>query len=469
MSLTKLALTLSAIGLSAHALAFSPTQSDACKALTQDLLAEARSKTEKKIIRIFPAGKDHGPGEIKADGRIMPLRQAILNAPADSTLLLAKGFYKLPESQAEKQYTGLYLRNNNITLIGDSTDPADIIIDGAYQDLGQTAGVLSIEGSNATIANLTLTRSIFHLMHLWKGADNITVHNVHFIDGGQQFLKSSPGQGAIEGGAVRCSQFLMTETGRDNVWGYGKANGWTTCYTGGIDTHNTHNWLISDNRFEGIYCNASGVARPAHQGKPELRNHQTYTGGLSEHAIHMWNSKKGSEHIIKNNQIINCARGIGIGLKDSVYGGLVMNNMIVNTFPGSREQDVGIAIYNSAGAKIFNNTVFFSHKRSYPNTIEIIHAGDKSTHMTNSVTNNLTNRMIRLRSGGRASMLSNVHTASADWFVNAEKGDLHLASCPKAPLVIASGSSLDAVSVDIDDAPRAFIYHIGADQCAEGT
>jgi hypothetical protein len=448
---------------------FNPANSQSCKTLTQNLLMRARSAhkgTDEKanegmLIRVTPAATGKEPARITANGKHTTLRQTLLSAPPGSTVLLGKGTYELPASQQAGGYTGLVIKHNHIALIGDTDNPADVVIDTGYQNLGKTAGALSISGSDVSIANITLKRSIFHLIHLWKGADRTLVHNVHLIDGGQQFIKSSPGQGENNGSTVRCSQFLMTDSGRDNVWGYGEPTGWTTCYTGGIDTHNSYNWTISSNRFEGIYCDQTGIPRPAHGRKAALRNNQTYQGGLSEHAVHMWHSKKQSEHTITNNQIINCARGIGIGLKAPVYGGLIANNMIVSHFAGSREHDVGIALYHASDAKIIHNSLFFSHAGAYPNGIEIIHSSDKS----NLVMNNLTNKMIRVRDGGRAKITANTYTAVLEWFADSAQGDLHVRSCARPPIPITSGEKHPAVPVDIDGEPREDIITIGADQC----
>ena len=456
--LTRLiALSFFAVLVSVQAQAFNPSQSAQCQAHTQALLEQAHSKNKQSLIRIKPLEGTR----VEANGKPTTLRQAILNAKPDSLLLLEKGMYPLPVSQSGNEYTGLYIKNAGITLMGNSANANDVIIETNYQDLGQTSGIVSVSGANVTIANLTLKRSIFHLIHLWNGADNPLIHNVNLIDGGQQFLKASPGKGTIQGGEVRCSQFLMTDAGRDNVWGYGKAKGWTTCYTGGIDTHSSYNWTIKNNRFEGIYCNADGVQRPAHQQKAKHRDNQSYVGGLSEHAIHMWHSIEGTQHIIENNQIIDCARGIGIGLMDKVYGGIVRNNMISSRFPGAKEHDVGIALYNAIGAKVLNNTIYYSHPSSYQNTIEALHKESSK----NLITNNLTNRNIRLRSGAEATLQKNETRAGKRWFVDIDNNDLHLASCVYHPEIIGQGIELSEIQTDIDGDSRGKKPDIGADQC----
>ena len=190
------------------------------------------------------------------------------------------------------------------------------------------------------IADLTVQRSIFHLIHLWANGDDALIHNVHMVDGGQQFLKASPGDSAVvDNVEVSCSTFRMTADGRDNVWGYGPQNGGTTCYTGGIDSHDSTNWVVHDSVFEGIYCDATGVQRPAHGRFPELRDGMTYNGGLAEHCIHHWDSQSGSGHIIERNRFMNCARGIGLGFNDQVYGSTIVNNTIYSEHAGGGEHD----------------------------------------------------------------------------------------------------------------------------------
>ena len=407
-------------------------------------------------IMVSPAGA----GEVMVGGSTTTLRAVVSGASSGDIILLEDGMYTLPEA-ASGDYTGLYFTTPDVTLRSVSGDPSSVIIDSGYSDHGGSTAAITVDASGVVLAGFTVQRSIFHLIHLWADGDDAVIHNVHLVDGGQQFLKASPGGGAtVDGVEVSCSQFRMTSAGRDNVWGYGASDGSTTCYTGGIDTHDSRNWVVHDSFFEGIYCNAGGVDRPAHGRKGSERGDQTYTGGLSEHAVHMWDSASGSGHVIERNRIVNCARGIGLGLRDEVYGTVIRNNMIFSEHAGSREHDVGIIVERAHDSQVYNNTVFFSSSDAYSNAIE--YRWDTTSGL--EIRNNLTNQLIRERNGAAASLGANVTNAMAGWFVDAAGGDLHLAGCDEAS-VVGAGEVLGAVVDDVDGEDRGAVNDVGADQC----
>jgi hypothetical protein len=402
-----------------------------------------------------------GPGtSVTLDGTQMSLRAAISSAEPGDTVLLEPGAYTFDEA-ASGAYTGVYVTEPDVTIRGSTGDPHDVVVDSAYADHGDQTAPFSIAASGVVLADLTVRRSIFHLVHLWEGADDVVLHGLRLVDGGQQFVKASPGSGANDAVQVSCSSFEMTATGRDNVWGYGPADGSTTCYTGGIDAHDATNWRVLYNRFEGIYCDASGVARPAHGKKAADRGGSTYHGGLAEHAIHMWNSSEGTAHHLEGNTIVDCARGIGLGLVDDVHGGVISNNMVTSQHPASGEHDVGIIVERGHGVTVENNTVFFGDPAGYPNAVEIRWGATDDV----VVRNTLANRAITSRDGASPILAANVTDATGALFVDARAGDLHLASCSDSSIVGAGEVSATTTS-DIDGEPRDGATDIGADQCA---
>ncbi len=404
-----------------------------------------------ETITVSPAGD----GEVMVDGSTSTLRSVVSAAAEGTTILLEDGTYVLPEA-GEGSYTGLYFTTPNVTLRSASGDAGAVVIDSAYRLHGGGSASITIDAPGVTIANLTVRRSVFHLVHLWEDGDDAVIHDVRLVDGGQQLLKASPGDGAyVDRAEVSCSTFAMTSDGRANVWGYGPSDGSTTCYTGGIDTHGSRDWHIHDSRFEGIYCDDQ--EHPAHGQAADQRGGMTYTGGLAEHAIHMWESESGSGHTIERNTIVDCARGIGVGLRDDVYGAVIRNNAVFSRFPGSGEHDVGIILERAHDSVVDHNTVFFADPDGYANAIEIRWGSTSGV----SARNNLTNRQIRLRDGADATMSGNVTDAMADWFVDAATGDLHLAECPEG----VSGASDVGVSVDLDGDPRGDATAVGADHC----
>ncbi len=405
------------------------------------------------VIAVSPAGD----GLVTVDGFETTLRAVVQGAAVGSVVELAPGTYTI-DAAGEGQYTGLYFTTPDVTMRGATGNAADVIIDSGYRDHGAETAAISVDAPGIVLADFTVQRSIFHLIHLWANADGARVFNVSLVDGGQQFLKASPGDGRVDDTVVACSRFVMTDAGRDNVWGYGDLDGGTSCYTGGIDTHDARNWVVRYNYFEGIYCDTD-PGRPAHGEKAAERSDQTYAGGLAEHAIHMWNSEQGSGHSIEGNTIVNCARGIGIGLVDEVYGTDVLNNAVFSGFAGGREHDVGIIVERGVDVNVAHNTVYYAHASAYPNGIEVRHDATRNV----SVVNNLTNVAIRERDGAAATLSGNVTDASAGLFVAPARGDLHLADCSSAPPV----GLIAQVGLDLDGARRFDPTRVGADDCSE--
>lgn len=420
-----------------------------CDARTAAIVAETGT-----TITVSPAGD----GQVMVDGATRTLRQVVSGASDGDTILLEDGTYTLPEA-ADGSFSGLYFTTPNVTLRSASGDASAVIIDSAYRGHGGQSAAITVAAPGVTLASFTVQRAVFHLIHLWADGDDALIHDVSLVDGGQQFLKASPGDGDfVDDVEVSCSRFSMTDEGRDNVWGYGSSDGNTTCYTGGIDTHNGRDWVVHDSTFVGIYCDASGVDRPAHGRFADARGNMTYQGGLAEHAIHFWDSPDGSAHIVERNRIYDCGRGIGIGLRDPVYGTVVRNNTVFSRFAGSGEHDVGIIIERGRNVQVDHNTVFFSSPEAYTNRVEI----RWDTTQNVDVRNNLTNGLIRMRNGATANEAGNLTDAAPDWFVDPVNGDLHLSSCdgPAA----GSGVAVPSVTDDLDGETRDG-NDVGADDC----
>lgn len=403
---------------------------------------------------VVTPGRD---GMVTVDGSATTLRQVVAGAMSGDTILLQDGIYALPEA-GSGQYTGLYFTNPDITLRSESGDADAVVIDGRYVSQGNGSAPITIDATGIVIADITVQRSIFHLIHIWAGGDAAIIHNVNLTDGGQQFLKSSVEDGTVDDVEVSCSRFVMTTEGRDNVWGYGPQDGNTACYTGGIDTHNARDWYVHDSHFEGIYCDATGVPRPAHGQFPELRDGMTYNGGLSEHGIHMWDSEAGTGHTIARNRIVDCARGIGIGLVDTVYGTSVVNNMVTSVHPGSGQHDVGIIVERAVDTLVAHNSVVFTHPDAYANAIEYRYAETENL----TLHGNLTNRAITARNGATASTADDRSDADPAWFEDPDSGDLHLIRCD-AP---GSATLIADVTDDFDRQERSNPTVPGADACS---
>ena len=250
--------------------------------------------------------------------------------------------------------------------------------------------------------------------------DNLFVHNVKFQNTYEQMLKGTSAGDGADNGIVQCSLFEYPA-------GIGPQ-----FYIGGLDIHKGDNWIVRDNIFKNI-------ASPS--------------GSLAEHAVHFWNSS--SNNTVERNWIINCDRGIGFGLGNSPnQGGLIRNNMIYNdgTHPF---HDGGIGLESSPDTRVFNNTVYIE----YPNAIEYRFAA--TTNVV--ITNNLTNKLIKSRNDGQASLTTNYTTAEAAWFEEISNGNLRLNG--EIPQVFDTGTDLsNEVEVDFDQNPRpqSDAFDIGA-------
>ncbi|NVB36603.1 hypothetical protein G6O69_02080 [Pseudenhygromyxa sp. WMMC2535] len=395
-------------------------------------------------------------GKVMVDGQETSLRAVVTGASEGDTILLEDGTYTFTEA-GDNEYTGVYVTTPNITIRSVSGDPSAVILDADYRGLGNQSAVITIDAPGVAVAGIGVRRSIFHLVHLWANADDVILHDLELIDGGQQFVKASVGSGEVDGVEVSCTRFEMTDAGRANVWGYGGQSGNTRCYTGGIDTHDSTNWTVRDSHFEGIYCDAT--EHPAHGKFPELRDDMVYTGGLAEHAIHMWDSAEGSGHVLTRNTIINCARGIGFGQNAVVHGGVITNNAVSSSFAADGSHDVGITVDRAVDTLVAHNTVYFSDPNSYGSGIEYRWAETSNL----SLHGNLSNRQIRARDSATATLSDNrAEDADAGWFVDAAGGDLHLSQCDGP----GEAALHPEVGVDIDFEERDSPTVIGADQCS---
>lgn len=345
----------------------------------------------------------------------------------DPTIFLADGRYAM-------QGVCLRIFTDGVTIGSISGRRDRVVLDGGYQ----TDEIVQITASRVTLRDLTLMRARHHPIHI-MGNDRGSVSgtrlvNLHVIDPGQQAVKINPVQGrTADHGLIGNCLIELTDRGRAMVTAI---NG--SCYTGGIDAHAATGWIVRDNLIRGFWCGE----------------------GLAEHGIHFWS---GSAHtLVERNLIFDCDRGIGFGLDGSPHlGGIIRNNFVVQMH-GHGQSDVGIALESADGARVHNNTIFLGH--DYPNAVEFRFP----TTVAAQIANNLSNRPITSRDGGKALLARNLTTARAAWFVDPEHGDLHL----NGPIagVVRSGQNVPGLKDDIDRDPRppGKAPDIGADSYSPG-
>lgn len=377
-------------------------------------------------------------------GQAGDLRQIVAQAASGTTIRLEDGYYDMGGGDYNSR---LVFATPGVTLRSRSGNPADVVLDGKYS----TDELVSIYASDVVIADLTLERAYNHPIHVSGRPGlpirDILIHGVVITDPGQQAIKVNANQGGYaDYGTIECSRITLTSDGRPFV-----RDG---CYTGGIDVHKARGWVVRSNLIEGFWC-------------------QT---GLSEHGIHFWSASR--DTLIEENLIVNCARGIGLGLRetgadrtypDNPYpnvgylghiDGIVRNNIVAAFDRALLDSgfgfDAGIALEQARGARILHNTVG-STAAPY-SSIEW-----RFSNTSAELTNNLVTHNLRPRDGAHSTGGTNLDYADSDWFVDLAHGDLHLS--PLASAAINGGNQVgSAASYDFDHQLRDARPDIGADE-----
>lgn len=337
----------------------------------------------------------------------------------NTTILVSDGVYTLSDT--------LYINAPNVTLSGKTGNRANVIIQGDAMSANASVGnLLRVAGSGFKLDGLTLRRSRWHLIQI-VNADNPEITNCILQDAYEQIIKvtmDSNTNTTSDNGLVENCLFEYTA-------GIGPQY-----YIGGIDAHGAKNWVVRNNTFRNIISPNTTVA---------------------EYAVHFWNTS--ADNLVEKNLIVNCDRGIGFGLSDrGNTGGVIRNNMIYHAANKGAFADVGIALHNSQGTSVYNNSIFMEH--NYPSSIEYRFSG--TTNVT--ISNNLANKGIARIQDASGTTSNNLTSASRDWFVNASEGDLHLASAINA--VVDAGQPISGLSDDFDSQgrPQGYGFDIGADE-----
>lgn len=365
----------------------------------------------------------------------------VRDAAANTTFVLADGTYRMSGDEASRR---LQIRAPGVTLRSASGDAAAVIIDGEYG----TNEIITVHANDVTLAEITVTHAVDHCVHVTPPTGSVSItgfsaYGVRIQDCGEQFIKINPnGDRAAfaDDGAIACSHFELTDAGRPHVE---RAVG--GCYTGGIDAHGARGWVVRDSTFVDIYCE---------------------TEGLAEHAIHFWTGSR--DTVIERNQILNCARGIGLGLVESGatrsypddphpglfvghYDGIVRNNVILADVPF---YDTGIELDQARGALVVHNTII--ETAAATGSFSSI-----DTRFDNSITtvrNNLVRR-ITVRSGSSTAD-HNVENVPLSYFVDGAAGDAHLTA--SATDAIDRGVAIPECPTDAEGMSRVGPPDLGA-------
>ena len=281
----------------------------------------------------------------------------------------------------------------NIRLASAADDPGAVVIEGdAMRADARIGNLIRVSASDFQLSGITLQRCGNHLLQIAgeSGAHRPRISRCVFRDSFEQMLKVSydaaqPETGS-EGGIVKDCLFEYT-AGIGPQW-----------YVGGVDAHRAKQWVVRRNRFRHIASPSKHVA---------------------EHAIHFWSGSQ--DILVEGNVIIDCDRGVGFGMPGRpVSGGAIRNNMIHHRRNGDPYADVGIILEDTSGVVVSNNTILLEH--DYPSSIEYRFEATRD----NLIANNLCNRAIRSRDGGKALVRDNRTDATRDLFVLSDAGDLRL-------------------------------------------
>jgi hypothetical protein len=327
-------------------------------------------------------------------GTTAELERAAASAPESTTILVRDGTYRLTRQ--------LDFARPNVVLRSLGGDRTKVLLRGEGMQERAVGVALSVSASDVVIADLTIGYVGFHGVQVRgeHGVSGTVLHNIQVMDTGQQLVKGSISDNGkhSHGALVACSAF-------------GYADAAPSDYTNGVDVLGGRSWVVRDNRFQN-------VRGPAGQG---------YKCGPT---ILFWRDCRDS--VVTRNILVDCYRGIALGLtpdgtmldrdKGVYYDhlrGIVCNNVVCNLQGWG---DEGIEVNAANDVRVEHNTVLVEG-RSVPWSISVRFRGASAV-----VRNNLTNKALVPRDGGRLTAEGNVTNADRRWFVDAASGNLRMSS-----------------------------------------
>ncbi len=239
--------------------------------------------------------------------------------------------------------------NKSITLRSASGNPDSVIIEGKGYSV--PAEALMVMAENVQIADISVKNIRDHAIAIKAGVSGTFLYNLKLVDVATGHIKGSKLNG---NGTIACSQIGYTGSGSQGD------------YNGAIDLHQARGWHIRDNYIYNIWGDGSGCFINTDCG--------TYEPGGAP-AILLWNGS--GENIIERNVIVNSFRAITLGLGTEYDGGIVQNNIIVNTESGRQGKngfipsDAGISLLTASNVTVQQNTILM--RSDYPGNIEVKH------------------------------------------------------------------------------------------------
>ncbi|MBN1610629.1 MAG: hypothetical protein JW940_28625 [Polyangiaceae bacterium] len=401
------------------------------------------------------AGTDTGggAGTLPLPNRCDPLPEPRANEPS-RVVSSASALKAAVEGEAAEGETifiadGTYLVEPmavtvpHLTIRSESGHRENVTLDLAYTANDFDNGsIFNVWASGITVAHLTLTHAYNHAVHV-TGTDagdttDTVLYDLHLLDNREQQVKlnaDSSGQYGPRRGRLACSLVELTADGRDHVADFG---GYTSCYTGGIDGHVAFDWVVEDNVFRGIYCEGREV-------------------DIAEHAVHFWSTS--GENLVQSNVIIDCSRGVGLGMGDSTQADTVVRNNLLFASTGFAGFDTGIELEGVSNVTVVHNTM------AGPMAIGI---NQRRETDTGQVANNILTGTSRAVMGSSGCDVSSNHTL-ADTAVfsslDPDSPDFLRLAPSRSAAVVDAGLDLRAVCPeDIDGDARDTEPDVGADE-----
>jgi hypothetical protein len=368
------------------------------------------------------------------------LQSAMGNLRHGDTLLLTNGTYNL---SAHLTING----RNDVTIRG-AFGSTNVILVGKGMNNRDHGGVIHgvwSNGTNTTIAHLTIRETYDNPIIFNSPAQSPRVYCVRLINAGSQFIKSNPadvnaGRGVNDGRVEHCWFEYTGHPPNDHGAGIGYFNGISAPpndhgagigYFNGISAHAADNWIVRGNLFKNLH-NPDGSAYPWNP------------------SVLFW--RNSSNTVTEQNTFINVDRAVAYGLDNSVpyrdHSGGVIRNNFVYLAPGfltetrKRGSDGSIIVWNSPGTQVDHNTLLLNQNEFY--SIEFRFGTTSSA----AARNNLSDAPIHLRDNATAAMSGNLSTATTNLFVNPSAGDLHL--LPSAASALNKAGPLNTVTNDFD-------------------
>jgi len=367
------------------------------------------------------------------------LQTAMGNLQSGDTIILADGSYNLTST--------LYINGRNNVTIRGTAGSTNVTLVGKGMDNSNYGNVpfgIWSNGTNTTIAHLTIRDTWDNEIIFNSGAQSPLVYCVRLINAGSQFIKSNPtdiaGGLGVNNGVVEYCWFEYTGSPPND---HGSGVG----YFNGISAHAAQNWIIRGNLFKNFH-NPDSAAY------------------LWNPAVLFWNHSANT--ITEQNTFINVDRAVAYGLQNTTpffdhAGGVIRNNFVC-VLPGlmsaarTAGSDGSLIAWNSPGTQIDHNTVLLNGNEFY--AVEFRFA----TTTNCAARNILSDAPVHLRDSATATLASNLVSAVPGMFVNPAAADLHLQFT--ATNAIDKGLTLSSVTNDIDGdrRPRGARSDIGADE-----